>query len=267
MFQGLIDFFKEKFSRDNFETIQFDYVSQEELAKYVTPSQRLDFIYDRTEDKDNGENYLKDGVEVYEKEEFFLKVLEDDKTFEGLSKYTGFSSGLNLSDMIEHEAEESLFPLINIYANFEVDFDLKQKNYKKLLSPLIGIFESADENKRNKKADRTQSWYQLGLLYRNCNKQRYKCDQQHSEEYLIEPIQMSYFIDAWRIVFDEKTQKRVVEILQDNPNYFSLENIYNLSVLGYNEMNGKDFEISIFTSPIEWIQASIPEVNCQNFHN
>lgn len=223
----------------------------EVLSKCKTPNERINFFESLVELPILS---LKKNLKEDNTIDFFIKAIEDDEVFTKLLKHcynTNERSGIYFNLTGLGSPSEENFKTILKLVMFADDI---RHNYLDRYSSSLGysyvcLFGSEEINKKNEY--KNQGWYKIAQQYCKIRDfyMHYRFYNYSSENFDC----FNVFIKIWMTVFDEEVQDRVTEIISSDNNYFSLENIYELSILGYKEKMGETVEFSIFDTPNEWI--------------
>jgi len=223
------------------------------LDKYKTPDQRFSFISKRL--STFGFDFSVAVPRDSDRGMLYLSALEDDEIFLGLSKYRGFKAYLIFKHL--REAPQSSFNyLLKLYCELGSYNGVKVSKINRQLgvdhSKLHGVLLGNHNSKGY-----SESYYRLASIYNNYASKRgyiFKPDLEKESS-----VFMLCFVKAWSTLFSDAVKNKVVEVLEAEPSYFSIENIYTLSMMGYEAELEGDRTLGVLGSTKEWLYSILSE--------
>jgi len=231
------------------------------LQKYKTPKQRLNHLCEISSIYDFS---LFEKIKSNGTQSLFEETLKDDEVYSSLLRHSK-KDDFDLS---------SYFIIGNLPKSNQSDFNANLKligfcdniDYKYLNSQrdkTKELFNCLIDYKVNKSLVEDKSWYPIATKFNELNnpfRLNLTMSEIEYEAYSSKRKAIEVFLELWVTVFSDEVQHRVAEIITSDDMYFSIENILELSIMGYNEKLGKDFEHSIFDNPIEWTLSILEPV-------
>lgn len=232
------------------------------LQKYKTPKQRLNHLCEISSVHDYS---LFEKIKTHNTQSLFEETLKDDEIYSSLLRHPK-KDDFDLSNY---------FIIGNLPKSSQSDFNANLKligfcdniNYKHLNSQrdkTKELFNCLIDYKVNKGLVENKSWYPIAIKFNELGNSyilSLTWSEVEYEAYTNKRKALEMFLELWVTVFSDEVQRRVAEIITSDDMYFSIENILELSIMGYNEKLGKEFEHSIFDNPIEWTLSILEPVN------